>query len=379
MEILDVDIGMDDPVDMITIPIPDTVRTNGEQTPPRTYFGSCGRANIRVRLSLTSECPANRYGAGCATECVEEDGRRTCNYLGEPTCLGNYQPRNCDTCITGFQEPGCITCAPNYYPQGVCTNLCIPRDNSLGHFSCSIDGPVCLPGYTDTSTNCVTCTGNRKEPDCTECDDNFVGTNCDTCAPNYYPQGVCTILCIPRDDPLGHYTCDNDGNIVCLPGYTDTNTNCVTCSGNRKEPDCTECDENFVGANCDTCAPNYYPQGVCTILCIPRDNSLGHFSCSIDGPVCLPGYTDTSTNCVTCIGNRKEPDCTECDDNFVGTNCDTCAPNYHPPGQCFCTPRNDSGGHYTCDPVTGDRICLEGYMDPETFCVQRSGKSMHSL
>ena len=307
VEILDVDIGMDDPVDMITIPIPDTVRTNGEQTPAQTYFGSCGRANIRVRLSLTSECPTNRYGAGCATECVEEDGRRTCNYLGEPTCLGNYQPRNCDTCITGFQEPGCTTCAPNYYPQGVCTNLCIPRDNSLGHFNCGIDGPVCLPGYTDISTNCVTCIGNRKEPDCTECDDNFVG------------------------------------------------------------------------ANCDTCAPNYYPQGVCTNLCIPRDNSLGHFSCSIDGPVCLPGYTGTSTNCVTCIGNRKEPDCTECDDNFVGTNCDTCAPNYHPPGQCFCTPRNDSGGHYTCDPITGNRICLEGYMDPDTFCVQLSGKSMHSL
>ena len=290
----------------------------------------------------------------------------------------------------------------------MCDTFCFPRDNSTGHYTCDLEtgAIICLPGYEDTSNDCKTCTGNFREPDCVECDDNFQGKNCDTCIENYYPQGVCTKECTLRDDPLGHYTCDSNGDIVCLPGYTDISTNCVTCIGNRKEPDCTECDDSFVGANCDTCAPNYYPQGVCTNLCIPRDNSLGHFSCSIDGPVCLPGYTDTSTNCVTCSGNRKEPDCTtcddnfqqptctscipkytgpqcdvcegnfkepgctECDDNFVGTNCDTCAPNYHPPGQCFCTPRNDSGGHYTCDPVTGDRICLEGYMDPDTLCVQ---------
>ena len=28
--------------------------------------------------------------------------------------------------------------------------------------------------------------------------------------------------------------------------------------------------------------------------------------------------------------------------------------------------------HYTCDPESGDRVCLEGYTDPLTFCVEEN-------
>lgn len=35
--------------------------------------------------------------------------------------------------------------------------------------------------------------------------------------------------------------------------------------------------------------------------------------------------------------------------------------------------RNDSSGHYTCDPVTGDKVCLDGYEDPTTDCREASG------
>ena len=52
------------------------------------------------------------------------------------------------------------------YPAGVC--------NSLSE-------RVRLSGYIGPSTNCVTCI--YREPDCTTCEDNFQGTNCDTCAP----------------------------------------------------------------------------------------------------------------------------------------------------------------------------------------------------
>ena len=408
MEITDIDTLFDDRVDRITIPIPAELRADGQQTPVRTYTGECGRANLELRFSITSECPSNRYGPLCTTECVDTGGQRFCNYLGAATCLGNFQPPTCATCITGFQGANCDVCAPNYYPEGTCTKLCVPRNDPTGHFTCNADGDiVCLPGYEGTGNDCVMCIGNFREPDCVGCDARFQGANCDMCAENYYPSGICTKFCTPRDDSLGHFTCNADGDIVCLPSYEDTSTNCVTCIGNFREPDCVSCDARFQGANCDMCAENYYPSGICTKFCTPRDDSLGHFTCNADGDiVCLPGYEDTSTNCVTCVGNRKEPDCAacddnfqlptcttctpkftgtscnkcagnyrepdciECDENFTGTNCRSCAPNYFPPGECFCTPRDDSSGHYTCDPVTGERICLQGFMDPDTLCTR---------
>ena len=33
--------------------------------------------------------------------------------------------------------------------------------------------------------------------------------------------------CTPQDDSTGHFTCDENGTIVCLPGYQNTTTNCV--------------------------------------------------------------------------------------------------------------------------------------------------------
>ena len=33
--------------------------------------------------------------------------------------------------------------------------------------------------------------------------------------------------CTPQDDSTGHFTCDEDGTIVCLPCYQNTATNCV--------------------------------------------------------------------------------------------------------------------------------------------------------
>lgn len=39
-----------------------------------------------------------------------------------------------------------------------------------------------------------------------------------TCDAHYYGQG-CEILCRPRDDQFGHYTCSSTGSIVCLSGW----------------------------------------------------------------------------------------------------------------------------------------------------------------
>lgn len=39
-----------------------------------------------------------------------------------------------------------------------------------------------------------------------------------TCDTHYYGGG-CEVLCRPRDDQFGHYTCSSTGSIVCLAGW----------------------------------------------------------------------------------------------------------------------------------------------------------------
>ena len=46
------------------------------------------------------------------------------------------------------------------------------------------------------------------------------------CDPNFFGDD-CTRHCEPRDDSSGHFVCDSNGNIVCLPGWMDTATNCT--------------------------------------------------------------------------------------------------------------------------------------------------------
>ena len=72
-------------------------------------------------------------------------------------------------------------------------------------------------------------------------------------------------------------------------------------------------------------------------------------------------YPNVATDCV-CEGNFLEPNCILCDEN------------YYPPDLCNvqCIPQDNSFHHYTCDPESGDRVCLEGYTDPLTFCVEEN-------
>lgn len=42
------------------------------------------------------------------------------------------------------------------------------------------------------------------------------------CADNYY-NTTCTTFCRPRNDQFGHYTCGEQGNKVCLPGWQGAN------------------------------------------------------------------------------------------------------------------------------------------------------------
>ena len=46
-----------------------------------------------------------------------------------------------------------VVCDNGYYGNG-CSNICRPRDDNLGHYTCSDDGIVCQHGWT--SEYCLT-------------------------------------------------------------------------------------------------------------------------------------------------------------------------------------------------------------------------------
>ena len=48
-----------------------------------------------------------------------------------------------------------------------------------------------------------------------------------------------------------------------------------------------------------------------------------------------------------------------CEANFFGPDCNT-----------FCQGRDNSLGHFTCDPLTGNRVCLPGYRNVSADCTE---------
>ncbi|XP_037962698.2 neurogenic locus protein delta [Plutella xylostella] len=80
-----------------------------------------------------------------------------------------------------------------------------------------------------------------------------------TCAPHYYGAG-CEVLCRPRDDAFGHYTCSASGEIVCRPGWTGDYCSKPRCRpgcdaehGHCLKPDECHCHTGWVGELCDQC------------------------------------------------------------------------------------------------------------------------------
>ena len=50
-----------------------------------------------------------------------------------------------------------------------------------------------------------------------------------------------------------------------------------------------------------TCLGRFYGPN-CSVYCFPENSSRGHYNCLSDGSKqCLHGYTNTSSNCTTCV------------------------------------------------------------------------------
>ncbi|CAH1999088.1 unnamed protein product [Acanthoscelides obtectus] len=306
-----------------------------------------------------------------------------------------------------------VTCDSNYYGQG-CENLCRPRDDSFGHYSCSPSGErVCLAGWTGdycSKQNCIRDLNKDMESIviffCCRCQSGWEGPLCNQC--QRYPgcmHGTCVEPwgCLCKEGWGGlfcnqdlnfctnHKPCRNGGTCFntgqgsytcsCAPGFNGTDCeaptdNCLTtpclnggtCSSDGPYNVCV-CPFGFSGARCEvaykTCANSPCNNGAtCT-------NTEAGYRCT-----CKPGYTgvDCETQLSACLPSpcKNNASCVEsstnggfrciCPIGFSGSRCekniDDCQGN-----PCL------NGG--TCvDRVNEFRChCVPGYVGP--LCQNR--------
>eukprot|EP00116_Pleurobrachia_bachei_P001748 sb/3462010/ len=293
--------------------------------PPNT----CDRCETGwdIKTNCTT-CDDHYYPArNCSVKCIETPGMSTCTNQGQLVCNDHVTGNKCDTCENGWDlGTQCSFCSPDFYPAGNCSVNCVSVPNMS---TCDDQGTlVCKPHVT--GDNCDKCLTGWD-----------IGTNCTTCDTNYYPAGDCSVLCIPTP---GMSTCDDQGKLVCGPHVTgDT---CDTCENGWD-----------IKSHCETCAPNFYPAGNCSVRCTA---TIGRSKCDKNGILvcdtpfsgpkcdkCAIHYYGTSctTFCrdserFTCDGNGRK----ECATNWFGNHCDRkCVPDH----DFLCTKE-------------GERVCMEG-------------------
>lgn len=172
------------------------------------------------------------------------------------------------------------------------------------------------------------------------------------CSDNYYGHD-CSIYCTPTE----RYTCNANGEHICTENFYIPPDCLVECTST----DVHSCDSS--GSR--TCSGEFYIPPACTEKCVDRADIYGHYICSSNGSkTCLDNYY--GDNCtVNCEGQERQSSCDEngnlvCDDGYYGDSCSV-----------YCFGRDDSTGHYKCDSVTGDKICLDGFKDSTSNCTER--------
>ncbi|XP_039217424.1 protein jagged-2 isoform X1 [Crotalus tigris] len=148
------------------------------------------------------------------------------------------------------------------------------------------------------------------------------------CDENYYgPQ--CNKFCGPRDDFVGHYTCDQNGNKACMEGWIGDECKQAVCKqgcnlirGGCSVPGECKCNYGWQGQFCDDCVP--YPgcaHGSCNnpweCKC---ETNWGGLLCNKDLNYC--GNHHPCVNGGTCMNTEPDEYSCACQDGYSGKNCE---------------------------------------------------------
>lgn len=129
--------------------------------------------------------------------------------------------------------------------------------------------------------HCELCTDNTH---CTRCATGFTDNLCSTCAPGYTTLPDCNVCANDHYSSSPYcYPCSG------LSQYCNTCTDAATC---------TNCDQEYTGLLCDSCATGFYPVTSNPLLCS---------TCSV-----------LSNECLECSNNVA---CSRCSARFTGDHC----------------------------------------------------------
>ncbi|XP_030374213.1 neurogenic locus protein delta [Scaptodrosophila lebanonensis] len=262
-----------------------------------------------------------------------------------------------------------VTCDPHYYGAG-CANLCRPRDDQFGHYTCSETGEIiCLTGWQGSYCDKAKCAkgcehGHCDKPNQCICQTGWKGTLCNEC--EAYPG------CI-------HGTCNKPWECICNEGWGGLfcNQDLNYCTNHRPCKNGGTCFNTGQGLYTCKCAPGFSGNDCQTEInscdgevnpcqnggtCIDDPNSKRGYKCACpkgwngrmcedklltcaDKPCHHGSCRNTSTN--NNNSNNKQGFQCECPTGYSGVTCelhlDNCSPNpclnggnCQPSGKCIC-------------------------------------------
>ncbi|XP_062824236.1 delta-like protein 4 isoform X1 [Anolis carolinensis] len=148
------------------------------------------------------------------------------------------------------------------------------------------------------------------------------------CNEHYYGDN-CSRLCKGRNDVFGHYRCESDGSLACLPGWKGnycTEAICLAgCSENgfcQKPGECICRNNGWRGLYCDECIPHVgCRHGTCTkpgkCIC---DEGWGGLFCDQDLNYCT--HHRPCKNGATCTNTGQGSYTCSCKEGFTGIDCE---------------------------------------------------------
>lgn len=192
---------------------------------------------------------------------------------------------------------------------------CAPHGYCMQDFGCDCHADD-LNGYWRGTT-------------CDECDFGYAGVNCTL----QCPGGACN-------------PCNSNGQ--CNQGSTGDGV--CTCYSDASRgfwgpPDCSECAENYYGAECKLGCPGVESGLICSGQGYCLDGTGGSGTC-----VCFLGY-DNATDCETCDGSHYGETCENACDGYVAATNEPCSGH----GTCFSG--FDGNGVCSCNQGWAGLLC----------------------